>query len=268
MRFQHQLAEPGDTMPDSSIMEPKWDGIRLFAEVHDDGVRFFTRAGNIKRLPACEAELIALPIGTVLDGEAACLTGGWGEAQSGVAKGDDTQLSFIVFDMLTYSATDARSLPFSDRRALLERIFKHHSFERVQLTPQMETSQANHDKLIGLGFEGSIVKRTNARYACGRRGGGWWKFKYVQTIDAVITGYEPGDDVGTILFSQYNDDGQLVYVGRCKALKGTHENVEQLIKRRQVVEIKHNGIMPSGALRHAQIVRVRDDKAAKDCILV
>ena len=36
---------------EGSVMEPKWDGIRLFAEVHDDGVRFFTRAGNIKRMP-------------------------------------------------------------------------------------------------------------------------------------------------------------------------------------------------------------------------
>lgn len=268
MRFEHQLAEPGEVMPTvPSIMEPKWDGIRLFAEVHDDSVRFFTRSGNIKRMPLCEQELSALPVGTVLDGEAVCLTAGWGEAQSGVAKGDDSKLSFVVFDMLTYSVTDARSLMLSDRRALLERIFKHHDFSRVQLTPQIEVSQENHDLLIDMGFEGSVVKRKDARYACGRRGGGWWKFKLVETIDAVITGYEPGDDVGTILFSQYDEQGELVYVGRCKALKGSNENVEQRIAQRQVVEIKHNGVMPSGALRHAQIVRLRDDKNADACVL-
>jgi len=268
MKFKHQLAEPGEVMPTvPSVMEPKWDGIRLFAEVHDDGVRFFTRAGNIKNLPACAAELKSLPVGTIVDGEAACLTGHWGDAQSGVAKGDDAKLSFVIFDMLTYSVTDARPLPFSDRRALLERIFDHPEFKQVQLTPQMEASQANHDKLIELGFEGSVVKRLDSRYACGRRGAGWWKFKFVDTIDAVITGYEPGSDVGTIMFSQYDSNGGLVHVGRCKALKGTHENVEELIERRQVVEIKHNGIMPSGALRHAQVVRVRDDKSARDCTL-
>jgi len=265
MRFKHQLAEPGEVMPSvPSVMEPKWDGIRLLAEVHEDGVRFFTRAGNIKRMPLCETELASLPVGTVLDGEAACLTGVWGDAQSGTAKGDDTKLSFVVFDLLAFGDSECRSLMFSDRRALLERIFKN-DFDKIVLTPQMETSMENHQRLLDLGFEGSVVKRTNARYASGRRGGGWWKFKLVGTIDAIITGYEPGSDVGTIMFSQYDESGSLVHKGRCKALKGSHNDVQGLIDRQQVVEIKHNGIMPSGALRHAQIVRMRDDKPALEC---
>ena len=80
-----------------------------------------------------------------------------------------------------------------------------------------------------------------------------------------MTGYEAGTDVGTILFSQYAD-GELVQRGRCKALGGLHKNPKELIKRQQVIEVKHNGIMKrSGKLRHPQFLRLRDDKPREEC---
>src|SRR3954464_7982991 len=94
------LAHDGDlaeAIKKEWTMEAKWDGIRLLADIHgfspEKHTTFYTREGNAKLLPKIDRELRKLPAGTVLDGEAVCLTGAWNEAQSGVQSGRDERLS-------------------------------------------------------------------------------------------------------------------------------------------------------------------------------
>lgn len=273
--FEPQLAEdPKGYIPsfDGCVIEPKWDGIRLLACKDNGRVSFYTRNGNLKTLPQIAKALEQLPDGTCLDGEAVCLKPvgsrivcDWGGAQSGTSKGDDTLLTFVVFDLLKFNGIDSRLLPLSGRRDLLEQMFDTYHFEKVSLTPQEPASQRLHDYFVEVGFEGSVLKKVTAPYRAGRNGG-WWKLKSVWTEDVIVTGYEPGTDVGTIFFSQYDAAGNLVVRGRCKALGGLHEHIQELIDRQQVIEIKHNGVMPTGGLRHPQFVRVRDDKPASECV--
>ena len=71
------LCTPGRSLPDGDgwVLEPKWDGIRAVAHVTEDGPRLFTRhgRGHHERFPRLNAALAELPVGTVLDGELACL---------------------------------------------------------------------------------------------------------------------------------------------------------------------------------------------------
>jgi ATP-dependent DNA ligase len=76
-RIAPMLCSPGREIPagDGWVLEPKWDGIRAIAHVTAHGPRLFTRhgRGHHHRFPRINAALAELPVGTVLDGELACL---------------------------------------------------------------------------------------------------------------------------------------------------------------------------------------------------
>src|SRR5690349_22396317 len=76
-RFAPMLAAPAGSLPeqlDGWTIEPKWDGVRVVAEVSARGARLWTRNGNDKapQFPEIIDALIALAAGHgpfVLDGE-------------------------------------------------------------------------------------------------------------------------------------------------------------------------------------------------------
>lgn len=272
------------------VMELKLDGIRLLAHVTETGVRTYTRTGKEQtgKLPDIEAELFAnLPADTWLDGEIVAIKRRedgsiehhWGTAQSVMGSNVEKAarashaVSYSVFDVLSIDGKDARSLPFSMRRGLLETMFEA-EFKAVVLTPQMNPSDDALAAIIATGFEGAIVKRLSAPYASGRRGFGWWKFKAVHTEDVIITelpldgnGKYTGQ-VGAVVFSQIVG-GSIVEKGRCS---GMDEKMRLTLSTSpqewlgRVIEVRHMGIMPTGGWRHPVWLRVRDDKLAIDCI--
>jgi ATP-dependent DNA ligase len=278
-----------------SVIEPKLDGIRLLAEVTDDGVRLWTRNGNDKSKHAVKiaAEIgVRFPAGTWLDGEAVTMSiedgavHHWGKAQSilgGNPKPLAAQepLTYVVFDMMAHGAIDARSLPFFNRRSLLETAFGNGEWERVSLVPQYPAVEETHEILLAQGFEGSMVKHLKARYASGQRGKGMGKIKGKWSLDAFIIGSEPGKPdswiakeglIGTVVFAQHDENGKVVERGRCSGMsyemrKWLTENLDALIAKKQVIEVTHNGVMPSGGIRHPRFIRVRDDKDASEVTL-
>jgi bifunctional non-homologous end joining protein LigD len=294
MRYRPQNAEPLKGSIDAlfmrpNIMEPKYDGIRLLAEVNADGVATYTRTGNSQtgKLPEIEADLLAnFPVGTVLDCEAVAFTvvdgvvgQEWGGAQSvlgsGVKKAQlrSKTITLVVFDMLEYNGLDIRPLPFSQRRAALQQVFDKADFKYTILTPQMESTQDNYDALVEAGYEGAMVKDTTRPYASGIRGGGWTKLKATDEADVVIMGFKEGESsfkgmIGAVEFGQYKD-GVLTYRGRCSGMD-LKMRQEMTAKQTQligsVISVAYMTIMPSGALRHPQYKRFRFDKPAEDCV--
>lgn len=273
-----------------SVIEPKLDGFRLLAEVTEDGVKLWTRNGNDKAKHAVKiaAEIASkFPPGTWLDGEAVTMSveegavHHWGGVQSilgGNPKPLAAQepLTYIVFDMMAHGAIDARSLPFFNRRSLLETVFGGEGFERVSLVPQYPAVEETHEILLAQGFEGSMVKHLKARYASGKRGKGMGKIKGKWSLDAFIVAGEPGKPdswiakeglIGKVVFAQHDENGNVVERGRTSGMtyemrKWLTENLEELIAKKQVIEVAHNGVMPSGGIRHPRFIRVRDDKDA------
>jgi len=274
------------------VGEPKLDGWRLLVHIADDGVHVYTRTANCKNgsLPNIEAELGEhMPAGTWLDGEAVAMkvedgkvTHDWGSVQSvlgsGTAKAaaQSEKITFMVFDLISHGGIDARSLPYAKRRNLLERVFEKATLNRIQLVPQVEVSDASVDALLAQGFEGMVIKDTMARYGSGQRGAGWTKIKPSDNLDAVVTGFKPGDNgfsgmIGAVEFGLHDANGNLIEVGRCSGMD---------MKTRQhmtdnpgawvgsVIEIAHMGQMPTGGYRHPQFKKRRDDKPAEECVVI
>lgn len=291
-RLQNAEAKPIEEAlrdPDKVVMEPKFDGIRLCAEI-GDSVSLFTRTGNSQtgKLPEIEANLFAnVPAGTVLDCEAVGftmvdgkLTQDWGKAQSvlgsGVAKArlNSNDITLVVFDVLELMGKDIRGLPFIERRRLLEALFTNENtnFRGVILSPQLPASEEQHNVLIEAGYEGSMVKSKESRYASGQRGRGWIKLKATDEADVVIMGFKPGENgfaglIGAVEFGQYKD-GVLVNRGRCSGMdmkfrKELTQYQDQYIG--EVMSVAYMTVMPSGALRHPQFKRMRFDKPAEEC---
>lgn len=268
-----------------SILEPKYDGIRLLIHRAEDGVKLYARSGNSKtgKLPAIEAELLSLPVGTWLDGEAVAFnadgTQDWGGAQSCLGSNDgrgSDKIRLVLFDLLAHGGLDARSLSLRNRRELLETVIETSGFERVQASTILPATEESHEALLELGFEGSMVKHLDAAYQSGRRSPNSLKLKSTDTVDAVITGFKPGAPdswiareglIGAIEFEHYGEDGTAI-AGRCSGMT--------VAKRREitadkdglvgtVIEVSYMTRMPSGTLRHPQYQRLRTDKTAAEC---
>jgi ATP-dependent DNA ligase len=276
---------------DGYVMEPKYDGWRILAHVHEDGVSFYSRSGKSYngKLPKVEAELSeALPAGTWLDGEVCALSVGedgkvtdnWHTAQSVLSKvgghaAADT-VTYMVFDILAHADIDARSLPYEKRRVLLEKMFDNHSatFDAVCLTATYPAEEEVYGSFVAAGFEGAVVKKLTARYASGQRGHGWTKMKPKATIEGVVMGFQPGKDgfaglVGAVIFGQHNDNGVLVERGKCSGFdmvtrKSMTKNPEKWMGT--VIEVAHEGVSigatDSGRFRFPRWVRPRPDKSA------
>lgn len=280
------------------VMEMKWDGWRILAHVAADPATgepttlLFSRTGKSQtgKLPEIEAELARnLPIGSWVDGEIVAIKTrsdgsiehNWNVAQSVMGAGIDKAVkrshlvTYMIFDVMALGGHDARSLPLATRRGLLEQAFEQGDYERCVLTPQMDATQEGYEAILDLGFEGVIVKRLSLPYASGKRGCGWSKLKAVVTEDVIITGL-PHDgqgkyqgQVGAVVFSQVKD-GKLVEMGRCSGMDDATRldlsvNPEKWIG--QVIEVRHMGVMQSGAWRHPVWMRVRSDKAAIECVV-
>jgi ATP-dependent DNA ligase len=273
-----------------SVIEPKFDGIRLLINIAENGVYAYSRSGKSKtgKLPAIEAELAAnLPAGTWIDGEAVAFnkdgTQDWGGAQSvlgsGVAKAAAASgvIRFVVFDLLAHGGLDARSLPLRQRRLLLEMIFANEDkFRNIILSPQGEASDEAHEVNLTLGFEGSMVKHLDAPYQSNRRSANSLKLKATDTVDAVITGFLPAEPgswiaqagyIGKIEFTHYQDG--VAIEGRCSGMT-TAERADFTARQAEligtVIEVSYMTRMPgTGKLRHPQFKRLRNDKTAEEC---
>jgi ATP-dependent DNA ligase len=269
-------------------MEPKIDGWRGLMHVHEHGVSMFSRSGKSYsgQLPHIEAELAAaFPAGTWLDGEAAAITEDAGivadkwhtvqsvlTTQGGHAKAD--HVSYMVFDLLAHRGIDARPLKFAQRRKLLEAIFDNQAFKAVKLTPQYMPGEKMYATLVEKGYEGAVLKRLDAKYASDQRGHGWTKIKPTKSIDAIIMGFQPGNNgfagmVGAVIFGQYDENGILVERGKASGM--TMKDRTSMTKHPEswigkVAEFAHDGVSigesESGRFRFPRYKRRRDDKAA------
>ena len=73
--------------------------------------------------------------------------------------------------------------------------------------------------------EGVVAKDLRAAYAPGKRTA-MVKVKRVRTIDAVIAGYRPGKEAGTVgslILGLYDEAGQLRIVGHCSGIKSAEK---------------------------------------------
>ena len=296
-----QLARPRAGLPDGDnwAYEPKWDGFRALAFV--DGVLTCLHSRNGRDLERYFPELDFMPGRYVLDGEIVVF--GEGGIQDFDALGQrihparsrierlagETPARFIAFDVLARDDESLLERPYAERRAVLEEIVD----KPVDLTPCTRSREDAEPWLRSA--EGVIAKQLDAPYRPGERTG-MVKIKRVRTIDAVVCGWRPGKEEGTVgalILGLYDSDGQLRVVGHSSGLKAKEkrELVETLapyetgqrgsgepsrwshgrdlewveLRPELVVEVSFDHVS-AGRIRHgSKLNRWREDKDPREC---
>ncbi len=298
-----QLARGRPELPigDQWVYEPKYDGFRAIAFV--DGDEVYLQSRGSRPLLRYFPELV-FPVGRyVLDGEIVIASDGGGEdfgalqqrlhpAASRVAMlAEQTPARYVAFDLLASGDDSLLDRPLAQRRLLLEEL----GLDGIALTPLVAEAAAAEPWLRS--GEGVVAKDAGAPYRPGERTG-MVKVKRVRTIDAVVVGYRPGKEegtVGSLILGLYDPAGELHVVGHSSGLRAREKRalVERLapyetgdrghgdpsrwqserelewiaLRPELVVEVTFDHAS-GGRIRHGtKILRWREDKPPRECLL-
>lgn len=218
---------------DDWVFEMKWDGIR--AIVYLDGGNFSLISRNGNNLTASYPDLAQLATtvmgDAVLDGEIVAYDRrghpdfGLLQSRMNLTKPGDVEAAacevpvyFIAFDLLEHDGIPTTTLPWHERRELLEHLITPGG--RLQMPPVFEGhADAAIAASLSLGLEGIVAKRRDSTYTPGRRSNSWVKVKHHLAQEVVIGGWRPGKgrragQVGSLLMGVPGVGGALHYVGR------------------------------------------------------
>lgn len=263
------------------VFERKLDGIRLLAFKDASGVRLLSRNRLLRNAsyPSYVEAIAALPItNAILDGEA--LGGGW--ENRGVAIG------LHLFDVLWLDGVDVTAQPLTARRELLARLPLS---PPLYLVPRLD-EDAPWERACAEGWEGVIAKLRDAPYEH-KRSRAWLKMKCEAGQELVIGGFtDPRGQrvgIGALLVGHFDGD-DFVFAGKVgtgldsKLLLALREQLDALeqdappftkatglprahvhwVRPQLVVEVAFMEWTGHGKLRHPRLVRLRDDKPARE----
>jgi ATP-dependent DNA ligase len=306
--LEPQLARSAKQLPlgEQWAYEPKFDGFRAIVFVDGDEAYVQSRSG--KPLGRYFPEVTFAPGRYIVDGEIvidadsdrAHPTQDFGALQNRLHPAasrvqllaEQTPAHFVAFDLLARADTVLLELPYADRRSALTQLATDHG---IDLTPSSTDPEAAEPWLAG--GEGVVAKELGAAYLPGKRKG-MVKVKRVRTIDAVVVGYRPGKEpgtVGSLILGLYDPDGQLHVVGHSSGLRPAEKRalLERLtpyetgvrghgdpsrwksekelewisLRPELVVEITFDHAS-DGRIRHGtKILRWREDKPPRECML-
>jgi ATP-dependent DNA ligase len=227
------------------LYEPKWDGFRCI--VFRDGEEVELGSRNERPMTRYFPELVdslreCLPERCVVDGEIVIATGQGLDfdalqlrihpAASRIKRlAAETPSSFVAFDLLALDDRDLREEPFSERRAVLEKLKKrfHPPVYLTPITADRKVAGDWFDRFEGAGLDGVVVKRGDQPYREEQRT--MVKVKHQRTADCVVAGFrwhKSGGVIGSLLLGLYDQAGTLHHVGVAGAFT--------MARRRELVE--------------------------------
>lgn len=196
------LLVPRPPIGPESAYEVKWDGYRLAIHVDQVRTKVLTRGGHdwtsrFQHLAEAATQLghetmILDGEGVVLDAEGKSDFGMLQKALGGRGgRRFANEAIFYAFDILYLDGHDLRSMPLSERRALLKQVIQADETGIIRLSEEVDAAGDEFFRIAcEHGLEGIIAKRLDAPYRSGRHGE-WQKIKCVQSEAFQIVGYEP-----------------------------------------------------------------------------
>jgi ATP-dependent DNA ligase len=304
--LQPQLALSRKELPvgESCRYEIKLDGFRCIAFI--DGEESYLQSRNGRPLSRYFPEL-SLPAGRyVIDGEIVVRDADGREdfdalgqrihpAVSRIERlAGETPAVFVAFDLLAEDDEVLLERSYDERRAALERLLATKPFAGAPVELMEVSDDPDRAREWLQRAEGAIAKERDAPYRPGERKG-MVKVKRVRTIDAVVVGWRPGKQEGTVgaLILGLYDGDELRVVGHCSGLSakekrrlvgflGPYESGEKGsgdpsrwsggkdlewigLRPELVVEIDFDHVS-AGRIRHgAKLRRWREDKPPAEC---
>jgi bifunctional non-homologous end joining protein LigD len=216
------LAILGDAPPagDEWRHEIKWDGFRCLARIHASEAALWSRNDQdlTERFAAIAARL-PRAAGTpdcVIDGEV-CALDGDGRPRFGLLQRGEGTPVYYVFDVLEIDGRDVCALPWTERRALLERLMEPDE-PMVRISPVFPGGNDLLRAATEQRLEGIISKRADSRYLPGRRSRDWRKTKVRRRVATAIAGLRRGkgsrERLGALILA-LPEDGGWRWVGNC-----------------------------------------------------
>lgn len=317
-----QLARAARELPvgERWCYEPKYDGFRAIAFVDGESLALQSRGGRPLERYFPELRLPALRC--VLDGEIViddpsddsgarqdfeALQHRIHPAASRIRLlAQRTPARFVAFDLLALHDELLLERPFAQRRAALEQLCAGLDAAAsppgsARSAPLLSAAPQTREAAMAAPWldegEGVVAKDLSAPYRPGQRAG-MVKVKRLRTIDAVVAGYRPGKEpgtVGSLILGLYDEHDRLRVVGHCSGLRGdekrtlrerlrAHESGERgradpsrwdserelewvSLRPELVVEVSFDQVS-GGRIRHGtRLLRWRPDKAPQQCSL-
>lgn len=242
---------------DAVVAQQKLDGNRVLCHLFDGEVTPTNRAGQKTNVPQRILDgLTHLPMGTVVDGEFVRHEG---------------EEVYWLFDVLEFAGRDVSHEPYASRFSRLCDELEPGLVEPVRVLEtafSAKQKRALYERLQASGAEGIVFKRRDAPWSAGRpaSGGPQLKCKFVSAADVVIV-----ENAGNAYRMQVFEGGRLRDVG--KVFSGTTNELRAQLDgalakgRRLVAEVRYLYATDDLQLFQPVFVRLRDDKAERDCVL-
>lgn len=207
--------------------------------------------------------------------------------------------TLMVFDCLVSEGIDITRFAIETRRQIVKEVVDQVRHVCLVQMPWVNGAGVDIINEMTQRFgEGAVLKRRESPYEY-KRSGLWLKTKQEATADVVAMGAimaAPGKFegmIGAIEFGQYKEcencwgsgrvigalcsvcggsQFKLTYRGKCSGMddrtrRYITDNLEAIINRGDVFEIKHNGTFESGLFRHPNFLRWRtSEKDAGECL--
>ncbi len=254
---------PPDAHDDEWAYEIKWDGYRTLAFVDDGRVRLQSSNGLDVTVKYPELAVFGESVNApsaIIDGELLVLDSN-GHPNFGLLQQHSAQVVFYPFDVLQIAGTDTVSLPYEQRRALLESLVEPGSNWMVPAF-RIGDGAALYEVTAAQGMEGIMAKRLGSPYLPGKRSPNWRKVKHRVQVEVVVGGFNQGtgnrsSTFGALLVGVPDDDGSLRFAGGVgtgfdqKLLESLSKTLKSLVTK----ECPFNKLPPKSYLAGATWVR-------------